>query len=89
MTEALTISRQVADACQAAHEKGIMHRDLKPANIAFTAEGQVKASRPRTYDVASDGRFVMIEESQSSSPTSLVVVLNWSEELKRLVPAKR
>ena len=44
---------------------------------------------PRTYDVASDGRFVVIEENQSSSPTSLVVVLNWSEELGRLVPAKR
>ena len=42
MTEALTIARQVADACQAAHEKAIMHRDLKPANIAFAADGQVK-----------------------------------------------
>jgi len=42
LDEALTVARQMADALEAANEKGIIHRDLKPANIAFATDGQVK-----------------------------------------------
>jgi eukaryotic-like serine/threonine-protein kinase len=44
----------------------------------------------RPYDIAPDGRFLIIGSSQADSgtPSNMIVVQNWFEELKRLVPTR-
>jgi len=41
LEDALGIARQIAEALEAAHDKGIIHRHLKPANVKVTPEGSL------------------------------------------------
>jgi eukaryotic-like serine/threonine-protein kinase len=67
--QALAIARQIAEALEAAHEKGIVHRDLKPANIALHAPDGLSADvRAKVLDFGLAKAMAIDRAADSPTP---------------------
>jgi serine/threonine protein kinase len=69
--EALALGRQIAEALETAHAKGVIHRDLKPSNIKITPDGRVKVLDFGLAKALDTGSQASEDSFQTASMTGL------------------
>ena len=97
LKESLKIALQIAEALEAAHEKGIIHRDLKPANVKLTPDGQIKVldfGLAKALDVEGSAETIANSPTLTMQATQAGIILGTAaymspEQAKGLVVDRR
>jgi serine/threonine-protein kinase len=91
LEESLLIAKQIAEALESAHEKGVIHRDLKPGNVMLTGDGKVKvldfglakASEAHCGDSAASHSPPMVSMAATEAGVILGTTHNSATQLRR------